>query len=390
MIYLDHAATSPLSSEALLAMEQVLRTNYGNPSSMHQAGRMARNELTRSRELLARLLGAGTRDLYFTSGATEANNWAIRAAATLAGEQGRRHLVTTSIEHPSVLAVFEALEHEGFDVTYLPADGDGVISLDVFEAALRADTGFVSIHATNNEIGSIQPIDELAGICDERDILFHTDAVQAIAQHRINWREHPADFLTLSAHKFGGPKGTGLLLARSERGPRAKELAPLILGGRQERGRRAGTENLAGIAGMAAALEAAYARLAEAPLHYDDLSQVFREALAAEAIDYRVHGAVGDASRHQASILNLYFPDIEGQTLLLLLDRQGLAVSLGSACEAGSSEASHVLLALGLAEDEASSSIRVSFGPETTEESVREAARIIGEAVRSVYARHRR
>ncbi len=380
MIYLDHAATTPLSPEAWAAMEPILRNLYANPSSMHQAGRLARNELTRVRESLARNLAASTRDLYFTSGATEANNWAIRAAAALAAGRGLRHLLTTRIEHPSVLAVFEALAAEGFDVDYLEANASGLVSPDELRRAIREDTGFVSCHYVNNETGSVQDIEKMGLLCRERGILFHTDAVQAIARKRIDWRSFPADFLVFSAHKFGGPKGTGALLTRSERGS-AIELAPLLLGGRQERGRRAGTENLAGIVGMAAALDAVYATCEEDEKRYRDLSARLLSVLDERGLCYRRHGADEKSGRQLASILNLYFPGCEGQTLLLLLDRSGLAVSLGSACEAGSSEASHVLLALGCGEEEASSSIRISMGKGTTAEEIDEAGRIIAKSV---------
>lgn len=384
MIYLDHAASTVLAAEAWTAMEPVLRTVYANPSSMHRLGRQARNELTRARESLARNLGSSTRDLYFTSGATEANNWAIRAAAAIGARQGKRHMLTTSIEHPSVLAVFKDLSAEGFEVTYLDPDSSGLIDVGRLQASLREDSCFFSCHYVNNEIGSIQPVEGMGRICRDKGVLFHTDAVQAIAHTRIDWRSFPADFLTISGHKFGGPKGVGALLTRSERGT-AIELAPLILGGRQERGRRAGTENLPGIVGMAAALEAVYTRSQDRIDQYRHLADVFLNGLEQHGIEYRLHAPKQDRiASHLPSILNLYFPGCEGQTLLLLLDRQGVAVSLGSACEAGSSEASHVLLALGCGDEEAASSVRISMGPMTSEDEIETTVAIFSKSVQMI------
>lgn len=386
MIYLDHAATTPLSIEAWVRMEPLLRDVYGNPSSMHKLGREARNVLTRSREEIAGHLGASTRDLYFTSGATEANNWAIRAAATLGRKANKLHIITSAIEHPSVLAVCDALETEGFRITKLLPDREGVIKLEDVAAAMTDDTCLVTLQWVNNEIGSLQPIEEVGTLCRQRGILFHTDAVQAIAHKTVDWQNLPVDFLSLSAHKFGGPKGVGALLARTVRGT-AVELEPYIYGGRQERGRRAGTENLAGIAGMAAALSATVEEQDIKHKYLETLSNRLLDTLNELNVQYELHGPDTQSTVRVPGILNLYFPEVEGQTLLLLLDRAGIAVSLGSACEAGSSEASHVLLALGLDEVEASSSIRISMGPSTTTEEVDKAARVLANAVAMVLNR---
>lgn len=378
MIYLDHAATAPLLAEAWQEMEAVYKHVHGNASSMHRAGREAKALLTKAREKTAKLLGASGRDVFFTAGATEANNWAVKAATTLAASQGKHHIITSRIEHPSVLTTCAALTADDFEVTELVPDREGRIDPGQLSASLRPDTGFVSVQWVNQEIGSIQDVQAIGRICREQSILFHTDAVQAVTHIEVDWRHLPVDFLTLSAHKFGGPKGVGALLARQERG-HAIELAPFIYGGRQERGRRAGTENLAGITGMASALEAAVSGMKGRELVYGELAGLLLERLNEYAVDFVLHGArTGDANdagrRRLSSILNIYFPGVEGQTLLLMLDRSGVAVSLGSACEAGSTEPSHVLAALGLYEAEAASSIRISMGVGTTAGDIEETA----------------
>lgn len=389
MIYLDHAATTPLSEAAWEAMAPALKDVYGNPSSMHQLGRQARNLLTRSRERIAGLFHASTRDLYFTSGATEANNWALRAAATLATQRGKRHIITTAIEHPSVLAVCEQLESEGFELTYLQPDASGIVSLESVEAAIHEHTGFVSIQWVNNEIGSMQDVREIGRSVRERGILFHTDAVQAIAYQAIDWPSFPADFLSFSGHKLGGPKGVGALLTRSVRGT-AIELSPFMHGGRQERGRRAGTENLPGIVGMAAALEDTVGHREEMQQRFSALAEQLMNRLQASGLDFRLHGpAITELEKRVPGILNLYFHGTDGQTMLLLLDRAGVAVSLGSACEAGSTEASHVLTALALDEEEASASIRLSMGADSQVETIDEATSAIIAAVRTILDRKR-
>lgn len=387
MIYLDHAATTPLSEEAWAAMTPVLKDVYGNPSSIHRLGREARNHLTRSREHIAGLFNASARDLYFTSGATEANNWALRAAAALALSLRKTHFVTSAIEHPSVLAVCEALEAEGFEITYLKPDAHGIVTPDTVRQAIRPDTALVSIQWVNNEIGSMNDVLAIGQICREHDVLFHTDAVQAIAHQRIDWATFPAEFLTFSGHKFGGPKGSGALLTRSVRGS-AIELASFIHGGRQERGRRAGTENLAGIVGMSAALGTSVADMAALNQRQSDLAERFLTSLESAGVDFRLHGpALASNAQRVPGIVNLYFPGVEGQTLLLLLDRAGVAVSLGSACEAGSTEASHVLRALGCSEEEASSSVRLSMGATTTEAEIDAASGILIESIERLLSR---
>lgn len=389
MIYLDHAATTPLSDAAWQAMAPVLKDVYGNPSSMHRLGRDARNHLTRARERMAGLFNASTRDLYFTSGATEANNWALRAGAGLAAQKGCRHILTTAIEHPSVLAVCESLEAEGFEITYLKPDANGLILPEQVEAALQADTGLVSIQWVNNEIGSMQDIEAIGALVRARGILFHTDAVQAVAHQRIDWPSFPADFLTFSGHKVGGPKGVGALLTRSVRGT-AIELEPLIVGGRQERGRRAGTENLSGIVGMAAALDDTLERMTETGERQGRCAKRLIAALEEASLDFTLHGpSLDESNRRVPGILNLYFSNTDGQTMILLLDRAGVAVSLGSACEAGSTEPSHVLAALGLNEQEAASSIRISMGAGTTADDIEATAKAIVSSVQSILSRLR-
>lgn len=413
MIYLDYAATTPLLPEALEAMQEVLANTFGNPSSMHQAGRQARNVLTEARESIAASLGASPREIYFTSGATEANNWILSTAAGgglgvgLAGAAAaggtedvpaegatKTTIITSAIEHPSILVAAGALAKEGVNIVYLKPNREGVIDPAHVEAALTPGTALVSIQWVNNEIGTIQDIAAIGRICRAAKVPFHTDAVQAIAHLPFVWRDLPVDYLSLSAHKFGGPKGTGILLAK-------KAPDSFIHGGRQERGRRAGTENLAGIAGMAAALAhhvrgfaagsagdagevgdvgeaggvggvggvGVVGEAGEVPETIESRetklaqnSAAFLRFLSEQGLTFRVHGS--DTHR-LPGILNIYFPGIDGQTLLLLLDQAGVCVSLGSACEAGSAEPSHVLLALGFSPEEASSSIRFSFNADT-------------------------
>ncbi len=380
MIYLDYAATTPMLPAALAVMQEVLAESYGNPSSMHQAGRTARNILTKARESIASSLGAGPREIYFTSGATEANNWALVSVCRAGRSQGKIRIITSAIEHASILATCDALAKEGFTIIRLTPNADGVVAPDQVEAAIQEDlaaTALVSIQWVNNEIGVVQDVEAIGRVCQTLGVPFHTDAVQAIGHLPLVWESFPADYLSLSAHKFGGPKGTGLLLAR-------KAPDSFIHGGRQERGRRAGTENLAGIAAMAKALELTCSQRISLKRNLCDYSKGFLSALQAKGLSFILHGpelAASAEGKRLPSILNLYFPRVDGQTLLLLLDRAGICVSLGSACEAGSVEASHVLLALGFSEEEAGSSIRFSLGPTTSPEDLAYSAEQVALAI---------
>ncbi len=363
MIYLDHAATTPLRPEVLQVMQEIWAEVPGNPSSMHQAGREASRHLTRARESIAGLLGANPRELYFTSGATEANNWVLHA------HPGR--LITSTIEHPSILAPAEARDAE-----FLSPDAVGRISPSDVERALTQPAALVSLHWVNNELGTRQDVAAIGELCRAKGVSFHSDAVQAINYYEVDF---PCDYLTLSAHKFGGPKGVGLLWARGKQPP------ALLLGGRQERGRRAGTENLAGIIGMAKALELLVPEREAATQHIHTLAESLLADL--DGLEYRLHGpALADPDR-VPGILNLYFTGVPGETFLLLLDRAGICVSLGSACEAGAAEPSHVLTALGLDQTEAGASIRISLGAQNTEAEIEETLQAIRRIIQNFRAR---
>lgn len=360
-VYADNAATTRLSEAALAAMLPCLREQYGNPSSLHAAGQSANGVLVRSRETMARLLGCRPRELVFTSGGSESDNQALLSAAALGEAEGRRHIVSTAFEHHAVLHTLEFLRGRGFEVTLLPVHDDGVVTAADIAAALRPDTCLVSVMYANNEIGTIQPVDEIGALCRGRGVLFHTDAVQAAGRLPIDLAVQPIDLLSLSAHKFHGPKGVGLLYARQ-----GVRLTPLIHGGAQERGLRAGTENVPGIAAMAAAF-------AESCTHME--GSAYRVgALRDRLIDglSQIPGALlnGDAARRLPGIVNFCFEGIDGQTLLLLLDQAGICASTGSACAAGSVDPSHVLLALGRTRAQAHSSIRLSLSDETTDAEV--------------------
>lgn len=337
-VYADNAATTRLSETALAAMLPCLREQYGNPSSLHAAGQAASGVLVRARETMAHLLGCAPHELVFTSGGSESDNQALLSAAALGAAQGRRHIVSTAFEHHAVLHTLNRLRARGFDVTLLPVHDDGVVTAADIAAALRPDTCLVSVMYANNEIGTIQPADEIGALCRARGVLFHTDAVQAAGHLPIDLAAQPIDLLSLSAHKFHGPKGVGLLYAR-----RGVQLTPLIDGGAQERGLRAGTENVPGIAAMAAAFEESCTHMTESACRVSALRDRLTAGLS------QIPGALlnGSAAHRLPGIMNFCFEGVDGETLLLLLDQAGICVSTGSACAAGSVDPSHVLLALG-------------------------------------------
>ena len=360
-IYLDNAATTRMSDVALRAMLPYLQEQFGNPSSLYSFGQQAQEALTRAREQIACLLHCEARELTFTSGGSEADNQAIRSAAALGARQGKRHIVSTAFEHHAVLHTLARLEREGFTVTLLDVHENGIVLPEEVEAAIRPDTCLVTVMYANNEIGTIQPIAEIGRICRERGVLFHTDAVQAAGHLPLDVRAQNVDLLSLSAHKFHGPKGIGVLYAR-----KGVPLTPLIEGGAQERGKRAGTENLPAIVGMAAALEEACGGLEANSARMTALRDRLIRGLS------RIPHAVlnGDAQRRLPGNVSFCFEGIEGESLLLLLDDRGISASSGSACTSGSLDPSHVLLAIGRPHEIAHGSLRLTLSEETTEAEI--------------------
>ena len=360
-VYADNAATTAVSPTVLRAMEPFYTETYGNPSSLYSAGQRAKKALEEARAAIAGRLNAEPNEIFFTSGGSEADNWAIKGAARLLAKKGKRHIVTTKFEHHAVLHTCAALEKEGFEVTYLEVHRDGVVRPEEVEAAIREDTALVSVMYANNEIGTLQPIAEIGAICRRRGVLFHTDAVQAAGNVPIDVKAQSVDMLSISAHKFHGPKGVGLLYCR-----RGIALPNLIDGGAQERGRRAGTENVAGIVGMSAALSEACDTMAE---RGERLTKM-RDRLIREALRIERSRLNGDPVRRLPGNVSLCFEGIEGESLLLLLDIAGVCASSGSACTSGSLDPSHVLLAIGLPHEVAHGSLRLSLSDGNTEEDV--------------------
>lgn len=360
-IYADNAATTAVSDTALAAMMPCLREFYGNPSSLHTFGQLAAEKLAAARATFAKYLNADPKTITFTSGGSEADNQAIRSAAALGARKGKKHLISTKFEHHAVLHTLEALEKEGYAVTLLDIPEDGIVTAEQVKAAIRPDTCLVSVMFANNEIGTIQPVSQIGEACHEAGVLFHTDAVQAAGHLSIDVEAMHIDLLSLSAHKFHGPKGVGVLYAR-----RGIPLTNLIYGGAQERGRRAGTENLPGICGAAAAFEEACENM-EAHAAY---VTALRDRLM-EGVMKIPHTALnGDPVRRLPGNVNVCFEGIEGESLLLLLDGKGIAASSGSACTSGSLDPSHVLLALGRPHEVAHGSLRLSLSASNTQEEI--------------------
>jgi cysteine desulfurase len=361
-IYLDYNATAPPLPEVIATVGRVMATTFGNASSVHTFGQQAKAELDAARTSLARLIGAEPSEIVFTSGGTESDNLAIRGAAEALEPAGRRHIITTAIEHEAVLNTVRALERRGWDATLLPIDQTGVLSPDALREALRPDTALVSVMHANNEIGAVQPIEALAPLVRAAGALFHTDAVQSAGRIPVDVRQLGVDALSLSAHKFGGPKGTGALWIR-----RGVRLVPHMTGGRQERGRRAGTEDVPALAGMGVAARVA----AEAAVAAGPAIARLRDRLEA-GILAQVPGTVvnGDRARRVPNTSNISFDGIEAESLLIALDLEGVAISTGSACSSGSLEPSHVLRAMGLPNARARNSLRFSLGPTTTSDEV--------------------
>ena len=360
-VYADNAATTPVSQTVLNAMLPYYTEKYGNPSSLYAVGREAKKALEEARENVANHLGALPNEIFFTSGGSEADNWAIKGVAHELAKKGKKHIITSKFEHHAVLHTTEALEKEGFEVTYLEVYENGIVKPEDVEKAIREDTALVTIMYANNEIGTIQPISEIGAICKKHGVLFHTDAVQAVGNVKINVKEENIDLLSLSGHKLHAPKGVGALYVR-----RGIRLPNLISGGAQERGKRAGTENVAGIVALSVAMDEAYANLGE------------RNARLIRMRDRLIEGASkiersrlnGDAVKRLPGNFNMCFEGIEGESLLLKLDFAGICASSGSACTSGSLDPSHVLLAIGLPHEIAHGSLRLTMNHENTMEEI--------------------
>ena len=371
-VYADNAATTKISQAALTAMMPVYETYYGNPSSLHSVGQEAKELLEDARARLAKAIGAEPQEIYFTSGGSEADNQAILSAAKLGAKKGNKHIVSTAFEHHAVLHVLEKLEKEGFEVTYLDVKTNHNITAQDVKNALRPDTCLVTVMYANNEIGSVLPIAEIGAVCKEAGVLFHTDAVQAVGHIAIDVKAQNIDMLSLSGHKFHGPKGVGALYCR-----RGIMLSNLIEGGAQERGKRAGTENLPAICGMVAALEDSLANLESNTAKVTAL----RDKLIA-GLSQIPHCALnGDPVNRLPGNVSFCFEGIEGESLLLLLDMKGVQASSGSACTSGSLDPSHVLLAIGRIHDVAHGSLRLSLCEYNTEEEIDHILAVVPEVV---------
>lgn len=361
VIYLDHAATTPTDPAVVEAMLPWLTEEFGNPAALYSLGLTAARAVQQARQTVASTIGADPEEIYFTSGGTEANNWAILGTAEAHQSKGR-HLVTSAIEHHAVLEPMQFLAKHGYEVTLVPVDSAGLVDPDEVRKALRRDTILVSIMHANNEIGTIQPIAEIGRITRQAGVLFHVDAVQSLGKIPVNVEELGVDMLSASAHKFYGPKGVGFLYLRKR-----TRVTPLLHGGAQERGRRAGTLNVPGIVGMAKALELARERMQEDAVREATLRDRLWEGLrrSIEAIYLN-----GDPSRRLPNNLNVRLDGIEGESMILMLDMEGICVSSGSACTSGSLDPSHVLLALGIPPENAHGSLRVTLGRSTTEDDI--------------------
>lgn len=377
-LYADYAATTPMSTAAINAMLPYLQSVYGNPSSQHRVGQAAAQALQAARESIARCICAAPREITFTSGGSEADTMAIRSGAQWGQTRGKTHLISTAFEHHAVLNTLKQLESEGFSVTLLTPPESGIISPGQVAEALREDTALVSVMFANNEIGTIQPIADIGRLCRDRGVLFHTDAVQAAGHLPIDVQAQNIDFLSLSAHKFYGPKGVGLLYTRA-----GIPLTPVIAGGGQERGKRGGTENVPGIAAMAAALQESCGVLEQESRRLSAL----RDRLIAGLLTIPQAVLNGDPLQRLPGNVNVSFPGIAGESLLLLLDEAGICASSGSACASGSLEPSHVLLAIGRSPRLASASLRLTLGRGTTDEDVDTLLAVIPAAVARLRSR---
>ena len=361
-VYADNAATTKMSRAAQMTMIDAMERVWGNPSSLHTTGQEAKEALEGAREAIAAMLGADSaREIYFTSGGSEADNQAIRSAAFYGAKKGKKHIISTAFEHHAVLHTLKKLEKEGFEITLLDVHENGVITAEQVKEAIRPDTALVTVMYANNEIGTVQPIREIGAVCREAGVLFHTDAVQAVCHIPVNVKEDNIDMLSLSAHKFHGPKGVGVLYAK-----RGTLLTNLIEGGAQERGKRAGTENIPAILSMAAAMKEELETMETAAAKIIPL----RDKLIAGLSEIPHSRLNGDREKRVPGTVNFCFEGIEGESLLLMLDEEGIQASSGSACTSGSLDPSHVLLSLRLPHEVAHGSLRLSITEENTEEQI--------------------
>ncbi len=374
-VYADNAATTCISQTALDAMMPYLTKQYGNPSSLYSFGQTARKAIEDARKTVAACINAQPREIYFTSGGSEADNQAILSAAKIGARKGKRHLISTAFEHHAVLHTLKKLEKEGFDVTLLPVHEDGVVRMADVEAAIRDDTALVTVMFANNEIGTVQPVTEIGTFCRERNIPFHTDAVQAAGHMPIDVEAMNIDMLSLSGHKFHAPKGVGVLYVKKN-----FPLMNLIEGGGQERGKRAGTENVAGIVALAAALKESCDTMEENTARILPM----RDKLISE-LGKIPHSIInGSMKNHVPGTVNICFEGLEGDGLLLLLDQNGICASSGSACNAGSIDPSHVLLAIGVPYELAHGSLRLSIGEYNTMEEIDHIIRVVPQVVETL------
>jgi len=371
-IYLDHNATTPAAAEVIEAVAQCLREEIGNPSSIHYFGQRARRRMEEAREEVAGLIGADAKEIIFVSGGTEANNLAIKGVAEALAPKGRR-LLTTAVEHHAVLHGIESLEKRGFEVTRLRVDGYGRASVEALAAALRPDTVLVSVMLANNEVGTLEPVAEMAGICRGRGVIFHTDAVQAVGKIPVDVEQLGVDLLSLSGHKFSGPRGVGALFVR-----KGVPYLPQMHGGHQERNRRAGTENLAGIVGLGVAARLARERLTEWAEHSEKLRRRLERGLLERIEDVKIFG---HPEFRLPNTLCAGFRGTEGESLLMNLDLKGVAVSTGSACSSGTVEPSHVLKAMGVGPEYVRSALRFSVGKDNTEPEIDRVLELLCEIV---------
>ena len=372
MIYLDNAATTRTAPEVVEAMLPYFTEQYGNPSAIYSLGSAGKKAINGARRTIAAAIGAKPEEIYFTAGGTEADNWALKAAAECCAGKGR-HIITTKIEHHAVLHACGYLEKNGYEVTYLDVDRDGILDPESLKEAIRPDTVLISVMFANNEIGTIQPIREIGAIARERGILFHTDAVQAFGQVPIDVEEMHIDMLSASAHKLNGPKGTGMLYIRS-----GLKIRSFIHGGAQEKGVRAGTENVPGIVGFAAAVRRALSRMEEKAGRERELRDYLIRRIEGEIPYCRLNG---HREKRLPGNVNISFRFIEGESLLIMLDMRGVCASSGSACTSGSLDPSHVLLAIGLEHEEAHGSLRMTLSEENTQEELDEVVGHLAEIV---------
>lgn len=372
MVYLDNAGTTKVSKKVKEAMMPYFDKIYGNASSLHEYGQIAKECLEKEREKVAKLIGAEAREIYFTSGGSESDNWAIESACKIGEMKGKKHIITSAFEHHAILHTLEEKKKQGFRVTYLPVYENGIVKIEDLNAALDEDTILVTIMFANNEIGTLQPIKEIGELCKERGIIFHTDAVQAVGHIDIDVKKLNIDMMSASAHKFHGPKGVGFLYCK-----KTTELFSFINGGAQERNKRAGTENLAGVVGLATALEGAVKEMDAT----SKKEKVLRDKLF-DGLSKIPHSKInGDKENRLPNNFNMSFEGIEGESLLLLLNDEGICASSGSACTSGSLDPSHVLLAIGLPHEVAHGSLRLTLSKYTTSREIDKVVKVVPKVV---------